>query len=160
MLPVNSAELAATLRGPRSAETPSILDAILALAPTPIDDGGAPDAPIKKKRKPYTPPQTRGRCLWRIPVGERLEDQMLLRMIPGRWHGRRDIRGPLSAQGVFNKIAKMGKIQKRKNPHWRGSSNHGNQYTLRRGDPPAEPQYLFRLTPLGEACRDYLLLLR
>jgi hypothetical protein len=99
----------------------------------------------------------RQRPLWGLirPFGLRNIDRQLAVMEPGKWYGRGDVVRMVGleryARDKISIVAhQKGAVQRRRNPAWT---------PIRFGE-PAEPLWLYRLTPYGEAWREAVLLVQ
>jgi hypothetical protein len=73
---------------------------------------------------------------------------MLLAMLPGEWYARSDvvslIGGNRDHRGMVSRIMAFGLVEREPNPEYQATER------------PAEPRWLYQLTPSGEAWREQL----
>jgi len=93
------------------------------------------------------------------PFGNRIIDRIALVMEPGKWYGRDDLRRAVGrSQDGRWKVREMfvaGLLARAQNPAWRGTVNPWEAMAGL-----AEPKWLYRLTPMGEALRAAVSLLQ
>jgi hypothetical protein len=104
--------------------------------------------------------KARGGRLTRVPAGQGYVDRMLAAMAPGEWYGRLDLVRMIGAdrpvRGKVNQVmVRKGWVERARNPAWRGVQSPQKIFA---GAVP-EPQWVYRLTALGEARRAMLALL-
>jgi hypothetical protein len=91
--------------------------------------------------------------------GGSVSERMLKAMEPGKWYGRGDLMRLAETDrnnrsNVHQVLKTKGWIEKARNPAWTGERL--NPWLIQAGAEP-EPQWLYRLTAIGQAHRDGLL---